>query len=60
MRVREIMSKPVISLEPKMDVRYCSRLFDQFGLSLAPVRENGNIIGVVDYRALVFEGLAAI
>ena len=54
----EIMSKPVISVEPKMDVRYCSRLFDQFGLSLAPVMENGEIIGVVDYRALVLDGLA--
>lgn len=54
----EIMSKPVISVEPKMDVRYCSRLFDRFGLSLAPVIENGEIIGVVDYRALVLDGLA--
>lgn len=54
----EIMSKPVISVEPKMDVRYCSRLFDRFGLSLAPVLENGEIVGVVDYRALVLDGLA--
>lgn len=54
----EIMSKPVICIKPKMDVRYCSRLFDRFGLSLAPVIENGEIIGVVDYRALVLEGLA--
>ena len=56
--VYEIMSKPVISIKPDMDVRYCSRLFNQFGLSLAPVMENGDIIGVVDYRALVFKGLA--
>ena len=29
--VYEIMSKPVISLDPDMDVRYCARLFDQIG-----------------------------
>jgi predicted transcriptional regulator len=56
--VYEVMSKPVISVQPGMDVRYCSRLFNQFGLSLAPVIENGDIIGVVDYRALVLDGLA--
>ena len=55
--VYEIMSKPVIPLEPDMDVRYCARLFDRFGLSSAPVIENGQVIGVVSYKELVFEGL---
>ena len=54
----EIMSKPVISVPEEMDVRYCSRLFDQFGLSCAPVLRDGQITGVVDYRALVLHGLA--
>lgn len=54
----EIMSKPVVSEPGEMDVRYCSRLFDQFGLSCAPVLRDGRVIGVVDYRALVLEGLA--
>ena len=56
--VYEIMSKPVISVSVDMDVRYCSRLFDQFGLASAPVLEHGNVIGIVDYRALVLYGLA--
>ena len=55
--VYEIMSKPVIPLEPEMDVRYCARLFDRFGLSNAPVVENGNVIGIVSYSELVFKGL---
>ncbi len=56
--IYEIMSKPVISIDPHMDVRYCSRLFEQFGLSHAPVIENGEILGMVDYPALVLRGLS--
>ena len=55
--VYEIMSKPVIPIDPDMDVRYVARMFDQFGLSNAPVIENGQVIGVVSYSELVFEGL---
>lgn len=55
--VYEIMSKPVIPLDPEMDVRYCARLFDRFGLSNAPVIENSKVIGVVSYNELVFNGL---
>ena len=53
----EIMTKPVIPVEPDLDVRYCARLFDQFGLSNAPVVENGNVVGIVSYDELVFKGL---
>ena len=55
--VYEIMSKPVIPLDPDMDVRYAARLFDNFGLSNAPVVEAGQVIGVVSYKELVFDGL---
>lgn len=55
--VYEIMSKPVISLDPNMDVRYCARLFDRFGLSHAPVIENDTVIGIISYNELVFQGL---
>ncbi len=55
--VYEIMSKPVIQVDPDMDVRYVARLFDRFGLSNAPVIENGKVIGVISYQELVFEGL---
>ena len=55
--VYEIMSKPVIPVEPDMDVRYVARMFDSFGLSNAPVIEDGKIIGIISYNELVFEGL---
>lgn len=55
--VYEIMSKPVISVRPDMDVRYCARLFERFGLSVAPVVENGEIVGIVGYKGLLDHGL---
>ena len=55
--IYEIMSKPVISIPPDMDVRYCTRLFDRFGMSRAPVLENGKIIGLVSYTDIVLKGL---
>jgi len=56
--VYEIMSKPVLSVTPSMDIRYCARLFDRFGISLAPVIEGDEIRGVVTYDQLVLEGMA--
>jgi predicted transcriptional regulator len=53
----EIMSKPVLSVDPEMDVRYCIKLFDRFGLSRAPVIENGEIIGLVSYTDIVLKGV---
>lgn len=56
--VYEIMSKPVISLDPDMDVRHCARMFERFGLSSVPVIEGGEVLGIVGYTELVFNGLA--
>ena len=56
--IYEIMSKPVISVHPDMDIRYCARLFDRFGLSRAPVVENRQIIGLVSYSDIVLKGLS--
>jgi len=55
--VYEIMSKPVIPIDPEMDVRYVARLFDNFGLSNAPVIDDDKVIGIVSYDELVFKGL---
>lgn len=55
--VYEIMSKPVIPVDPALDVRYCARLFDRFGLSNAPVIDNGEVVGIVSYKELIFKGL---
>jgi len=53
----EIMSKPVIGIDPQMDIRYCTKLFDRFGLSRAPVIQNGKIIGLVSYTDIVLKGV---
>jgi predicted transcriptional regulator len=53
----EIMSKPVIGVDPGMDIRYCTKLFDRFGLSRAPVIEDGKIIGLVSYTDIVLNGV---
>ena len=58
--VYEIMAKPVISVRPQMDVRYCARLFDNFGISHAPVIEDDNVVGIVSYYLLVLEGLPSL
>lgn len=55
--VYEIMSKPVISVNPNMDIRYCARLFNKFGLTRAPVVKNREIRGLVSYKDIVLKGL---
>jgi CBS domain-containing protein len=55
--VYEIMSKPVVQVSPDMDIRYCARLFERFGLERAPVVENGEVLGIVSYHVLVLRGL---
>jgi predicted transcriptional regulator len=55
--VYEIMAKPVITVRPDMDIRYCARLFENFGIGHAPVAEDGKIIGMVSYYRLVLHGL---
>lgn len=55
--VFEIMTKPVISVNPNMDIRYCARLFQQFGIRRAPVIEGGKVVGMISYYHLVLEAL---
>jgi CBS domain-containing protein len=51
------MCKPVISVEPDMDIRYCARLFQRFDLTRAPVVQGGEVIGIVSLTDLVLKGL---
>ncbi|MBT8420133.1 MAG: CBS domain-containing protein [Gammaproteobacteria bacterium] len=56
--VYEVMQKPVISVDPSMDIRYCAQLFDRFGLSRTPVIENGEVIGIISYTDVVIAVVA--
>lgn len=51
--IYEIMSKPVVGVDPRMDIRYCARLFSKLGFSYAPVLDNGEIIGVIGYAEML-------
>ena len=55
--VYEVMAKPVLSVRPDMQIRYCARLFDNFGISHATVVENDKIVGIVSYYLLVLQGI---
>lgn len=56
--VYEVMAKPVITVDPEMDIRYCARLFDRFGLSRSPVVSvNGEVIGIISFTDMVLRGL---
>jgi predicted transcriptional regulator len=55
--IYEIMSKPVVAVDPDMDIRYCTRLFENFGLNRAPVVDNRKVIGVVGYSDIVLRGV---
>ena len=55
--IYEIMNKPVMSVHPEMDIRYCAELLTNFSLSRCPVLDNGKIVGVVSLTNIVFNGL---
>lgn len=49
----EIMAKPLLSVPPEMDVRYCARLFENFGINTAPVIKDQQVLGLVNYTNMV-------
>lgn len=53
----EIMAKPMLSVSPEMDVRYCARLFERFHVHTAAVLENNKLVGMVDYTNMVLAKL---
>lgn len=55
--IYEVMSKPVLSVNPEMDIRHCARLFARFDLTRAPVVQDGEVIGIVSLTDLVVKGM---
>jgi predicted transcriptional regulator len=55
--VYEIMAKPLLTVDPNMDIRYCARYFENFKLSRAPVVEDRKVIGIISHTDMVLKGL---
>jgi predicted transcriptional regulator len=55
--VYEVMAKPVLTVRPDMEIRYCAKMFENFGISHAPVVDNGEIVGMVSFYLLVLHGI---
>jgi signal-transduction protein with cAMP-binding, CBS, and nucleotidyltransferase domain len=53
----EIMAKPVVSVDPDMDIRYCARLLERFDITRVPVLDNRQVVGMVGFKDLVLRGL---
>ncbi len=55
--VYEIMSKPVLTVDAEMDIKYAVRLLARVGLSRSLVTEGGKLIGIVTLRDMALRYL---
>lgn len=53
--VYELMNKPVITVPADMDIRYVARMLYRAGVRRAPVKENGELLGMVTLSSLILE-----
>lgn len=51
--VYEIMSKPVLSVDVGMDIKYAIRMLNRFKLTRALVTRQGEMVGIVTLRDMV-------
>ena len=51
--VYEIMSKPILTVDIDMSLKYAIRMLDRFGVSRALVTERGKLVGMVTTRSMV-------
>lgn len=52
-KVHEVMSKPLVVVNPDLDVKYVARLFANIGLSRAPVIAEGKLAGIVSVSDII-------
>ena len=55
--IYEIMRKPVVTVPPSMDIRYCARLFERFAIQRAPVVKHGKVLGIIGYDQMLVHWL---
>lgn len=58
--IYEVMTKPAVCVDPIMDIRYCARLMSTYKLTRVLIVKDNVILGTVNPRALVLDGLVAI
>jgi len=51
--VYEVMSKPALTVDADMDIKYAARMLSRFDLSRALVTEKGALTGIVTLRDMV-------
>ncbi len=56
--VFEVMTKPVVSVPPEMEVKYIAKLFQITGISHLPVMEGYKVTGIISMTDLVTEMIA--
>jgi signal-transduction protein with cAMP-binding, CBS, and nucleotidyltransferase domain len=52
--VYEVMKKPAFSISAHLNVKYVVRLMFNYNVKIAPVEENGQYIGIIDYAQFLF------
>jgi signal-transduction protein with cAMP-binding, CBS, and nucleotidyltransferase domain len=52
--VYEVMTKPVFSIPAHLNVKYVPRLMYNYNIKVAPVEENGEYVGIIDYSQFLF------
>ena len=55
--VYEIMTKPVFSIPASLNAKYVPRLMENYNIRIAPVEENGEYVGLIDFAQCLFNAL---
>ena len=55
--VYEVMTKPVFSIPAQLNVKYVPKLMHNYDIKIAPVEENGEYVGMIDYSQFLFKEL---
>lgn len=53
--IYEIMSKPLLTVDPHMPVAYVARFLTNFNKAWAPVMEGGKVVGIISLNGIVLE-----
>jgi predicted transcriptional regulator len=51
------MTKPVFSIPFQLNVKYVPRLMNNYNVRIAPVEENGEFIGLIDFSQCLYDSL---